>query len=553
LFSVASEAASNVSFQSTPQWSARSNQSQATDSFGALVDSNTAADTGNGAAAAQNQTIAQPSPDNASAASPRQSDNAAATADSTQSSNSAATDQAAQNDSDNRKVAAKQLSGANASADANAVQQSGANSSAVKAANPKSAGKSSDDASATNSATDPAAAVQPVALATPSPVAAVIPVTVAPTNVPAAASASATSTAPLAIAAAAIAASTAAAAAPVASSAQIKIDSDAAAEATAAPAATATTATTTTTAAAAATAKLAVQAAASVANPAVASATQTVTADAASAASVAATTPGASKATPGKTATTATATTDTRDSPTTASTSAGATNSNPGQQPAAASEPANGIVAGTNADAAANSISADSSTHAHSGVTDVNLAPADSSGAGAQATGSFQALLPTAATTAPATSFSVSAATNAAVPLSGLALEIAASARGGSSHFEIRLDPAELGRIDVSISVDRNGQVSSHLTVEKPETLSMLQQDAPQLQQALNDAGFKTGGGGLQFSLRDQSSSGQNSGGNTGGNAQRLVINNETAVPATVAGRTYGRMLGSSSGVDISV
>ena len=48
--------------------------------------------------------------------------------------------------------------------------------------------------------------------------------------------------------------------------------------------------------------------------------------------------------------------------------------------------------------------------------------------------------------------------------------------------------------------------------VEKPETLSMLQQDAPQLQQALNDAGFKTGDGGLQFSLRDQSSSGQNSG-----------------------------------------
>ena len=40
----------------------------------------------------------------------------------------------------------------------------------------------------------------------------------------------------------------------------------------------------------------------------------------------------------------------------------------------------------------------------------------------------------------------------------------------------------------------------------------MLQQDAPQLQQALDDAGLKTGNSGLQFSLRDQSSSGQNSG-----------------------------------------
>ncbi len=114
-------------------------------------------------------------------------------------------------------------------------------------------------------------------------------------------------------------------------------------------------------------------------------------------------------------------------------------------------------------------------------------------------------------------------------------------------------DPADLGRIDVRIDVDRNGQMSSHLMVEKPETLSMLQQDAPQLQRALNDAGFKTGDGGLQFSLRDQSSSGQNSGNEPGRNAQRLVINNEETVPAIGAGRPYGRMLGSSSGVDIRV
>ena len=94
------------------------------------------------------------------------------------------------------------------------------------------------------------------------------------------------------------------------------------------------------------------------------------------------------------------------------------------------------------------------------------------------------------------------------MPLSGLAVEIAASAQSGKSRFEIRLDPADLGRIDVRIDVDRNGQVTSHLTVEKPETLSMLRQDAPQLQRALDNAGFKTGDGGLQFSLRDQSSSG---------------------------------------------
>jgi flagellar hook-length control protein FliK len=96
--------------------------------------------------------------------------------------------------------------------------------------------------------------------------------------------------------------------------------------------------------------------------------------------------------------------------------------------------------------------------------------------------------------------------------------------------------------------------VTSHLTVEKPETLAMLQQDAPQLRQSLDDAGLKTGSGGLQFSLRDQSSSGQNNNGNqTGAQPQRLVINEEDTVPAVMAGRSYGRMLGASGGVDIRV
>jgi hypothetical protein len=88
--------------------------------------------------------------------------------------------------------------------------------------------------------------------------------------------------------------------------------------------------------------------------------------------------------------------------------------------------------------------------------------------------------------------------------------------------------------------------------VEKPETLAMLRQDAPQLQRALDNAGFKTGDGGLQFSLRDQSSSGQNAGDGANRNAQRLIISEDDSIPAAV-GRTYGRMSGSGSGVDIRV
>ena len=165
----------------------------------------------------------------------------------------------------------------------------------------------------------------------------------------------------------------------------------------------------------------------------------------------------------------------------------------------------------------------------------------------------FQPQVSPAPSTLSETTLTATAATGAPVPLSGLAVEIAASARSGKTRFDVRLDPADLGRIDVRIDVDRNGQVISHLRVEKPETLTMLRQDAAQLRQALDDAGLKTGHGGLQFSLRDQSSSGQNNGNQSGGNAQRLVVSEDDTVPVAVAGRSYGRMSNSNGGVDIRV
>lgn len=158
-----------------------------------------------------------------------------------------------------------------------------------------------------------------------------------------------------------------------------------------------------------------------------------------------------------------------------------------------------------------------------------------------------------AAAAVPAQQFNVALVADTPVPLGGLAVDIALRAAGGNSRFEIRLDPAELGRIDVRLEVDKHGNVTSHLTVERPATLDMLRNDAPKLQQALEDAGLKTGDGGLQFSLRDRSSSGQDNERGSGGHSARLVISEDDTVPAQVAGRSYGRMLGASSGVDIRI
>jgi flagellar hook-length control protein FliK len=561
--SFTSEAVTSASFQGAPPpRPARSDQLPGNDSFGALVDSSTAADTSNDRA---NSTAQEQS------ASRRRSDDASAAADRRQSHNAASADRAAQNDSDDRDAAIRQRSDANADSHTDAVQHSRTKSGASKPEDAKSTAKSnSDDAPAAHaeaaSVADPAAPAQQdgPAVTTPNPVAVPIPVTVAAAIVAAASPASGKATEPLAIAAAAIAASSAATDAPAASAAQTKIDASA-------TAATASAAANATTADADATAKINVQAASeTAATPVNQPAAQTdataatgaeLTAAVAAPALVA---PKVTTRTAGVTQTGAATSSDPETAPGTADPSAtamstGSALNGVAQGPAVAGKPkaGNGGIDGIKADnPSANSsstIATNISAREHSAVAEAGHAAADPTDIGVQATGAIQPQLhSSAAAAAPVGPLNVTAATNAAVPLSGLALEIAVSAKSGKSRFEIRLDPADLGRIDVRIDVDRNGQVTSHLTVEKPETLSMLRQDAPQLQRALDDAGLRTGNGGLQFSLRDQSSSGQDNGSGSGRNAHRLIVE-EDSIPAAVAGRTYGRMLGSSSGVDIKV
>jgi flagellar hook-length control protein FliK len=88
-----------------------------------------------------------------------------------------------------------------------------------------------------------------------------------------------------------------------------------------------------------------------------------------------------------------------------------------------------------------------------------------------------------------------------------VAVRIAHRAAAGDNHFEIRLDPPELGRIDVRLDVDRNGQVQTQLSAERPQTLELLQRDASSLERALKDAGLDSTG--LSFSLKGDSRQGQ--------------------------------------------
>jgi hypothetical protein len=86
----------------------------------------------------------------------------------------------------------------------------------------------------------------------------------------------------------------------------------------------------------------------------------------------------------------------------------------------------------------------------------------------------------------------------------GLAAEIAARSLEGKRRFEIRLDPPELGRIDVRLDVDKHGQVTSLLISSAPRHSIFCAAMRPRLSARCSPPGFRTDDTGVQFSLRDQ-------------------------------------------------
>jgi flagellar hook-length control protein FliK len=138
-----------------------------------------------------------------------------------------------------------------------------------------------------------------------------------------------------------------------------------------------------------------------------------------------------------------------------------------------------------------------------------------------------------------------------AVPLNGVAVAIASKALEGKNRFEIRLDPPELGRIEVRLDVNKDGSVTSHLIADRQDTLNLLQRDAASLQRALQDSGLKTADNGLQFSLRDQSNPQQQD--TTSSQTAQLVIPDETLDPVEPMSRRYAQLAIMRGGLDITV
>jgi flagellar hook-length control protein FliK len=83
-----------------------------------------------------------------------------------------------------------------------------------------------------------------------------------------------------------------------------------------------------------------------------------------------------------------------------------------------------------------------------------------------------------------------------------VAAQVAQAAADGTDRINIRLSPAELGRIDVKLDFGPDGRVQAVFAAERPQTMELLQRDARDLERALQDAGLRADSGSLSFNLR---------------------------------------------------
>lgn len=86
-----------------------------------------------------------------------------------------------------------------------------------------------------------------------------------------------------------------------------------------------------------------------------------------------------------------------------------------------------------------------------------------------------------------------------------IAVQIQRNAAAKIDTFTLQLDPADLGRMDIELKFKQDGSLKAHLSVERPETLAMLQRDSAQLERLLQQSGLNTDGQSLSFDLRQQS------------------------------------------------
>ncbi|MCQ8184903.1 flagellar hook-length control protein FliK [Parvularcula maris] len=77
-------------------------------------------------------------------------------------------------------------------------------------------------------------------------------------------------------------------------------------------------------------------------------------------------------------------------------------------------------------------------------------------------------------------------------------VKAAIEARDGAARIELRLDPPELGRVQIEFEMRGNGQLRAVISASEADTLDLMRQHGGSLEEELRDQGF----GDLSFEWR---------------------------------------------------
>lgn len=83
-------------------------------------------------------------------------------------------------------------------------------------------------------------------------------------------------------------------------------------------------------------------------------------------------------------------------------------------------------------------------------------------------------------------------------------VNITQSAIKGIDKVEIKLNPADLGQLEIKMQIGKDGRLQAHIIASNVETLDLLQKDLSSLKDAFNNAGYQTDDGSFSFSYRGE-------------------------------------------------
>lgn len=115
-----------------------------------------------------------------------------------------------------------------------------------------------------------------------------------------------------------------------------------------------------------------------------------------------------------------------------------------------------------------------------------------------------------------------------------MGVEIARKVEAGEETLRVRLNPDNLGRIEVTLAFD-DGNLKATVRAESQRALDLLRQDMPDLARTLDQAGIRTDAQSFRFEARADTGSGQQQGGGQqqrGNNPQQQHAHADDLEPA---------------------